>query len=111
MNHVERAVEACAVETLLICDSLFRSNDLAERRRYVQIVDSVKENMGSVRIFSSMHISGEGKSSSFSQVNVATVIVGRKLCSMPFCNDPSPSLHSNKWFSEFHSVLIIRRVL
>ncbi|VUZ45690.1 unnamed protein product [Hymenolepis diminuta] len=59
VNHVERAVEACAVETLLICDSLFRSNDLAERRRYVQIVDSVKENMGNVRIFSSMHISGE----------------------------------------------------
>lgn len=53
------AVEAFAVETLLITDSLFRSRDLNERKKFVAIVDSVKENMGQVRIFSSLHVSGE----------------------------------------------------
>ncbi|KAM7532888.1 hypothetical protein Aperf_G00000128579 [Anoplocephala perfoliata] len=59
VKHVEKAVEAYAVETLLISDALFRSNNLEERRRYVRMVDSVKENMGTVYIFSSLHVSGE----------------------------------------------------
>nr|NP_001187651.1 protein pelota homolog [Ictalurus punctatus]ADO28936.1 pelota-like [Ictalurus punctatus] len=59
VKHIMAAVEAFAVETLLISDALFRSRDLAERKKYVGIVDSVKENMGNVRIFSSLHVSGE----------------------------------------------------
>lgn len=59
VKHVEKAVEAYAVETLLISDALFRSHDLEERMKYVRMVDSVRENMGTVRIFSSLHISGE----------------------------------------------------
>jgi len=59
VRHVEVANESQAIETLLISDSLFRSNDLAQRRRYVALVDTVRENMGTVRIFSSLHISGE----------------------------------------------------
>ncbi|KAF0294408.1 Protein pelota [Amphibalanus amphitrite] len=38
---------------------IFRSLDLAERKKYVALVDSVKEYNGDVKIFSSLHISGE----------------------------------------------------
>ncbi|XP_031553957.1 protein pelota homolog [Actinia tenebrosa] len=59
VRHVERANEAMAVETLLVTDKLFRSADLPTRRRYVALVESVKENGGEVKIFSSLHVSGE----------------------------------------------------
>ncbi|XKL68493.1 hypothetical protein PGB90_003984 [Kerria lacca] len=61
VKHVEKANENQAIEILLISDTLFRSTELKERKRYVQLVDSVKENGGCVQIFSSMHISGEQK--------------------------------------------------
>lgn len=57
--HVERANEAMAIDVLLISDNLFRHEDIATRSRYVKLVDSVKDNGGSVRIFSSLHVSGE----------------------------------------------------
>ncbi|XP_069044422.1 protein pelota homolog [Lepisosteus oculatus] len=57
--HVEKANEALAVDVLLISDELFRHQDVATRSRYVRLVDSVRENAGSVRIFSSLHVSGE----------------------------------------------------
>jgi len=37
---------------LLITDELFRNIDFTKRRRYVQLVDSVKESGGEVRLFS-----------------------------------------------------------
>lgn len=43
----------------MIC--LFRSQNIAERKRYVKLVDSVKESGGDVKIFSSMHVTGERK--------------------------------------------------
>ncbi|KAJ8971951.1 hypothetical protein NQ317_018295 [Molorchus minor] len=58
-KHVEKANEAQAIETLLISDNLFRCQDVKLRKEYVKLVDSVKENGGDVRIFSSLHISGE----------------------------------------------------
>lgn len=61
LKHVERANEAEAIDTLLISDSLFRSKELSERKRYVSIVDKVRENSGQVKIFSSLHVSGERK--------------------------------------------------
>ncbi|XP_066578026.1 protein pelota homolog [Amia ocellicauda] len=57
--HVERANEAMAIDVLLISDELFRHQDIATRNRYVRLVDGVRENGGSVRIFSSLHVSGE----------------------------------------------------
>ena len=74
---MQAAVDAFAVETLLISDALFRSRDLAERKKFVNIVDSVKENMGTVRIFSSLHISGERKTHFFhaSPMNVINVAI------------------------------------
>eukprot|EP00051_Salpingoeca_urceolata_P005141 m.70664 g.70664 ORF g.70664 m.70664 type:complete len:389 (+) comp14083_c3_seq1:97-1263(+) len=59
LKHVQRANDALAVDTLMITDKLFRSKDVAERRRYVQLVDSVRDNGGQVRVFSSLHVSGE----------------------------------------------------
>lgn len=58
-KHVEKANEADAIDVLLISDSLFRSKELSERKKYVSIVDKVKENNGQVKIFSSLHVSGE----------------------------------------------------
>lgn len=58
-KHVEKAKEADAIDVLLISDSLFRSKELAERKKYVNIVDKVRENNGQVKIFSSLHVSGE----------------------------------------------------
>jgi len=58
-RHVETANEAQAIETLLISDNLFRCSDVPLRKEYVKLVDSVREAGGEVKIFSSMHISGE----------------------------------------------------
>ncbi|KAH3870789.1 protein pelota-like [Dreissena polymorpha] len=59
VKAVEKAAEHQGVEMLLISDELFRSMDLKARRRYVRLVDQVKEAGGDVRIFSSLHVSGE----------------------------------------------------
>ena len=41
--------------------SIFSSWDLDKRKRYVRLVDAVKDNGGDVKIFSSLHVSGERK--------------------------------------------------
>ncbi|KAI1653222.1 hypothetical protein F4813DRAFT_276815 [Daldinia decipiens] len=60
---VEKAVREGAVGrgggVLLINNSLFRSMDIATRRRYVAMVDKVKEDGGEARILSSDHESGQ----------------------------------------------------
>jgi protein pelota len=62
LSHVQKANESQAVETLLVSDTLFRSSDLNRRKTYVSLVDSVRENGGDVKIFSSLHVSGERES-------------------------------------------------
>ena len=62
-REVEQAVEKGAVGRgggiLLISDSLFRSQDVGVRRRWVSLVDKVKETEGGeVRVLSSTHQSG-----------------------------------------------------
>lgn len=59
LAHVEKAADALAIDTLLISDNLFRHQDVPTRSRYVRLVDSVRDNGGTVRIFSSLHVSGE----------------------------------------------------
>lgn len=59
LKHVMTANEAQAIDTLLISDNLFRSQSVDERKKYVSLVESVRENGGTVRIFSSLHVSGE----------------------------------------------------
>ncbi|XP_068748397.1 protein pelota homolog isoform X4 [Montipora capricornis] len=59
IDPIEKANEAMAVEILLVTDDLFRSTDLPTRKRYVKLVESIKDNGGDVRVFSSLHVSGE----------------------------------------------------
>lgn len=58
-KHVQKAIDAQAVETLLISDNLFRNPDLIQRKEYVKMHDDVLDSGGDVKIFSSLHVSGE----------------------------------------------------
>lgn len=58
-DHVALAADRGAVGTLLISDELFRAGDPVVRKRYVSIVEDVREKRGEVLIFSSMHESGQ----------------------------------------------------
>jgi protein pelota len=58
-NHIAKAHEQLAIDSLLVTDELFRASDVKTRRQYVELVESVRENGGKVYIFSSMHISGQ----------------------------------------------------
>jgi protein pelota len=58
-HHVQQAQEQQAVDSLLVTDELFRSSNVKMRRQYVDLVENVRANGGSVYIFSSMHISGQ----------------------------------------------------
>ncbi|KAJ4351981.1 Translation factor pelota [Didymosphaeria variabile] len=63
-REIERAVDSGAVGrgggVLLISNTLFRSHNLAERKRWVALVDRVKDiEGGEVRVLSSLHESGK----------------------------------------------------
>lgn len=58
-NHVQKAADALAIETLLISDHLFRAQDVNVRKQYVNLVDNVRSSGGNVKLFSSIHVSGE----------------------------------------------------
>lgn len=58
-RHVRLAADRAAVATLLISDALFRCRDPAARRSYVRLVDDATAAGSVVRVFSSMHVSGE----------------------------------------------------
>ena len=51
---MEVAHERMAVQTLLITDDLFRNFEIATRKKYVDLVNSVKDSGGTAHIFSSM---------------------------------------------------------
>lgn len=48
-----------AVQSLLLTDELFRASSIATRKKYVQLVESVREHGGDVKICSALHVSGE----------------------------------------------------
>lgn len=58
-DHVAKAHEQLAIDSLLVTDELFRASDVKTRKQYVQLVESVRESGGQVFIFSSMHVSGQ----------------------------------------------------
>jgi protein pelota len=58
-GHVFAADQELAVETLMVTDDLFRSSDVVKRKKYVQLVESVKDHGGTVYIFSTLHVSGQ----------------------------------------------------
>ena len=43
----------------MISDSLFRASNPSIRKKYVRLVEMVKQRGGTVLIFSSLHVSGE----------------------------------------------------
>lgn len=59
IKPIEKAAEHDGIEVLLISDALFRCQDVKQRKRYVKLVDRVRETGGDVKIFSSLHVSGE----------------------------------------------------
>lgn len=60
-EHVNKANDRGAIGTLLVTDELFRSADIATRKKYVSLVEQVRAQNGNVLVFSSMHPSGERK--------------------------------------------------
>uniref|UniRef100_A0A7E4V8G4 Protein pelota homolog n=1 Tax=Panagrellus redivivus TaxID=6233 RepID=A0A7E4V8G4_PANRE len=58
-KHVTMANAACAIDTLMVSDALFRSNDVEKRKQYIKLVEAVQDKNGKVLIFSSLHVSGE----------------------------------------------------
>ncbi|EPY49853.1 translation release factor eRF1 family protein [Schizosaccharomyces cryophilus OY26] len=58
-KHVEKAFEFGAIGELLISDSLFRSSDIATRKKWVGLVDALRETSSTIYIFSSLHESGK----------------------------------------------------
>jgi len=58
-KHVQKALELKAIRTLMLTDALFRSTDIETRRSYVALVDAVREAGMDVKIFSSLHVSGQ----------------------------------------------------
>ncbi|GAM29193.1 hypothetical protein SAMD00019534_123690, partial [Acytostelium subglobosum LB1] len=58
-DHVKKANDRLAIETLLVTDDFFRGKDIVTRRKYVDLVQSVKDNNGEVRMFSGQHVTGE----------------------------------------------------
>ena len=57
-KECEKAINMGAVKNLLLTDSLFRSDDIAERKKYIELSEIVKNTGGEVTIFSSLHESG-----------------------------------------------------
>ncbi|GAU15983.1 hypothetical protein TSUD_338540 [Trifolium subterraneum] len=56
-KHVESAHEMKAIETLLISDDLYKNEEIETRKKYVNLVKSVKEGGGKAMVYSSMHVS------------------------------------------------------
>ena len=45
--------------SVCVCVCVCRSADVPTRQRYVRLVEAVKDGGGTVRVFSSLHVSGE----------------------------------------------------
>jgi protein pelota len=59
LDDVRRANDAGAIQTLMVSDSLFKSNDIQTRSKYVNFVDEVKATGAEIVIFSNANVSGE----------------------------------------------------
>merc|ERR1719161_2625786 len=57
--QVKEAVEKGAIGTLMVADSLFRSVSVAARKQFVEMAEAVREQGGTVHVFSSQHVSGQ----------------------------------------------------
>ncbi|CAK9178851.1 unnamed protein product [Ilex paraguariensis] len=55
-KSVETANELTAIETLMITDDLYKSEEIETRQKYIELVKSVKKASGKVLVFSSTHV-------------------------------------------------------
>lgn len=81
---VQHATSMGAVEKLLITDTLFRSSDVKQREKYVALTEEVKQNGGSVFVFSTQHVSGE-------QLNMMSGIAAILRFPLPDLDNVEPS--------------------
>lgn len=58
-SFVKHACDMAAIEKLLITDSLFRSSDVEQRKKYVSLTEQAKSMGATVVTFSTQHVSGE----------------------------------------------------
>jgi len=58
-QHVLKANEQQAIDTLMVTDELFRNSDVRMRRQYVDLVEACQAKGGKVHVFSAMHVSGQ----------------------------------------------------
>lgn len=58
-SEVEYACSLNAIESLLITDKVLRNSDTNTRKKYVRLVQNVKDYGGKVFVFSDLHTSGE----------------------------------------------------
>lgn len=58
-KHVQLALEAMAIDTLMVSDVLFRSRNILQRKKYVKLVEDARDQGVNTLIFSSMHVTGE----------------------------------------------------
>ena len=58
-KHVQKALELQAIRTLMLTDALFRSTNIETRKSYIDLVDQARKAGMEVKIFSSLHVSGQ----------------------------------------------------
>ncbi|EDO19148.1 hypothetical protein Kpol_1050p5 [Vanderwaltozyma polyspora DSM 70294] len=58
-QEIFKAAEMGAIETLLITDTMLRSDDVSKRKQFLELVDNVEKLGGNVFVFSELHSSGE----------------------------------------------------
>ncbi|CCK73423.1 uncharacterized protein NDAI_0G04380 [Naumovozyma dairenensis CBS 421] len=58
-REIFRACSMNAIETLLITDTKLRSDNIATREKYLDLLDDVEKDGGKVAIFSTLHTTGE----------------------------------------------------
>ncbi|KAI5068690.1 hypothetical protein GOP47_0017035 [Adiantum capillus-veneris] len=58
-REVDVAHDLLAIQALLLTEELFQNANVGTRKKYANLVHSIKENRGEVHIFSSMQVSGE----------------------------------------------------
>lgn len=59
LEEITKALNMDAVRYLMVSDALFRSDDIEERRHYIDLTEQAKTLGAKVYIFSSLHESGE----------------------------------------------------
>lgn len=58
-EETERAAKLDAIETLLITDSVLKSDDVKKREKYLDLIENIEQNNGEVFVFSTLQSHGK----------------------------------------------------